>query len=657
MQLHGTSRSGRLGPALAALFILTFGHAAIARDVPGTEARPGAPQPLEPRWPATREQVEAFVDGFMNARMESGPVAGAAVVVVKDGELFFSKGYGFEDVEKKVPVDPQQTLFRPGSVSKLFTWTAVMQLVEQGKLDLDADVNTYLTDFKLSDRYPDPVTLRNIMTHTAGFEDGAVGYLFANNEKDLLPLGEWLKAHVPLRARPPTKDFNSGTNASYSNWATALAGHIVEIVSGQPFDEYIEEHIYKPLGMNRSTFREPLPANLADRMSGGYIYEGGQFQKKGFEFIHAAGPAGSMSGTATDLGRFMLAHLQEGAIGEARILKPETTRLMHTRVMSPDPSVNGHALGFYETWINGRRIIGHGGDTQFFHSSLSLLPEANLGLYVTINTGGEGARTSVALERAFFEHYFPASLPEAKPPADAAERNARYAGTYRTLRRSYSSFEKVFAGLGDEKVVAMPDGTLLMDALGRPSRFVEIGEGVFRAADHDMFVAFKSDNGGQATGLVGPFASIAAQRISWYESSTLHAFIIGLGVLLFITVTVSAIRQRRGDAALAGNVRWARPALALTSVLLLLFLIGIAMILAGGFTDLIYKIPAKLYVVLTFPLLAAPLALLCVYFAVRIWRGGVWRFGTRLHYTLATLSAVAFLFILNYWNLLGYQFG
>ncbi|MGH8187721.1 MAG: hypothetical protein ACREUC_14260, partial [Steroidobacteraceae bacterium] len=301
---------------------------------------------------------------------------------------------------------------------------------------------------------------------------------------------------------------------------------------------------------------------------------------------------------------------------------------------------------------------GHGGDTQFFHSSLSLLPEANLGLFATINTGGEGARTSVALERAFFEHYFPASLPAAKPPADAGERNARYAGTYRTLRRSYTSFEKVFAAFGDENVAAMPDGTLLMPGVAnKPTRWVEVGDGVFRAANDDLFVAFKSDNGGAATSLVGPFVSIASERIAWYESSTLHAFIIGLGVLLFITVTVSAVRQRRNDAALAGGVRWARPALALTGVLLLLFLIGIALILAGGFTDLIYKIPTKLYVVLTFPLLAVPLALACVYFAVSIWRGRVWRFGTRLHYTLATLSAVAFLFILNYWNLLGYQFG
>jgi CubicO group peptidase (beta-lactamase class C family) len=617
-----------------------------------------APRPLPPKGPTTVEEMEAFVDGFMASQMKSGPVAGATVVVVKDGQVFFQKGYGYEDVEKQVPVDPAQTLFRPGSVSKLFTWTAVMQLVEQGKLDLDADVNTYLTDFKVADRWDKPVTLRNLMTHTPGFEDGAVGYLFAKEPEDLLPLGEWLKAHQPLRARPPTTNFADGTNASYSNWGTALAGRIVELVSGQSFDDYIAEHIFKPLGMERSTFGEPLPESLAPRMSGGYTFEAGAFKRNGFEFIHAAGPAGSLSSTATDMARFMLAHLQDGAIGEARILKPETAQLMHTRTMSPDPTVNGHALGFYETHINGHRIIGHGGDTGFFHSVLSLLPEANLGLFASVNTGGQGARTSVDLEHAFFDHYFPADLPVVKPPADADKRNARYAGSYRALRHSYSKFEKVFAAFGDDNVTAMPDGTLLMaDVYGNPARWVEVGDGVFRAEHKDMFVAFKGDDGGRATSKVGPFPSIASGRIGWWEKGPLHGFIAGIGVLLSITILVSAIRQRRADSALAGNLRWARPTLALSGAFLLLFIIAIALILSGGFVNLIYKIPTSLYVALTFPLLAIPFALLAAWFTVRVWRARAWTFGARLHYSLAAVAVLAFLIMLNYWNLLGYRFG
>jgi CubicO group peptidase (beta-lactamase class C family) len=613
---------------------------------------------LPPRGPTTVEEMEAFVDGFMDSQMKSGPVAGAVVVVVKDGQVFFQKGYGYEDTQKRVPVDPAQTLFRPGSVSKLFTWTAVMQLVEQGKIDLDADVNTYLKDFKVDATFPAPVTMRNLLTHTAGFEDGGVGYLFASKIEDVLPLGQWLADHQPERVRPATTDFSDGTNASYSNWGTALAGYIVELVSGQPFDDYIAEHIFKPLGMERSTFGEPLPETLAPRMSGGYTFEAGAFKAQGFEFIHSIGPAGALTATGADMARFMLAHLQNGTLGDGQILKPETAQLMHSRVMSPDPALNGHALGFYETYINGHRIIGHGGDTQYFHSVLSLMPATGIGLFASVNTGGQGARTSVALERAFFKHYFPAELPDVKPPADAASRNARYAGSYRTLRHSHSKFEKVFAAFSDDTVTAMPDGTLLMSNIfGSPARWVEVGDGVFRDRNSDAVAAFKGDDGGRATHLVGMFPPIVSARIGWYESGKLHGFIAAIAVLLFISILVSAIRQRRSDRALTGQLRWARPALAVAGVLLLAFLIDIAVIVAGGFEGLIYKIPTSLYIALTLPLLAIPFALLAAWSAVGIWRTRTWTLGTRLHYTFAAVAALVFLVVLNYWNLLGYRFG
>jgi CubicO group peptidase (beta-lactamase class C family) len=643
--------------ALCAVPLFAHAQSGEGSDSLAYKANEQAARPLAPRGPTTVEEMEAFVDGFMDSQMKAGPVAGAVVIVVKDGQVFFQKGYGYEDVEKRTPVDPAQTLFRPGSVSKLFTWTAIMQLVELGKVDLDADVNTYLKDFKVASTYPEPVKLRNIMTHTAGFEDGGVGYLFAGKAEDLLPLGKWLAAHQPARVRPPTTDFSDGTAASYSNWATALAGHIVETVSGQSFDDYVAQHIFQPLGMERSTFGEPLPESLAPRMSGGYSFEAGAFKPHGFEFIHAAGPAGSLTSTATDMARFMLAHLQDGAIGEARILKPETAQQMHKRVMSPDAALNGHALGFYETYINGRRIIGHGGDTQYFHSVLSLMPETGIGLFASVNTGGQGGRTSVELERAFFKHYFPAELPQIKPPADAAKRNARYAGTYRTLRHSYTKFEKVFSAFGDDAVTPMPDGTLLMgDIFGKPDRWVEVGDGVFRSQTRDAFAAFKGNDGGLATHVVGMFPPIVASRIGWYESGKLHGFIVGIGVLLFITILVSAIRQRRADREL-GQLRWARPSLALSGVLLMLFIVVIGGILAGGFEGLIYRIPPSLYFALTLPLLALPLALLAAWFTVRVWRAGTWTVGARVHYSLAAVAVLAFLLILNYWNLLGYRFG
>ncbi len=262
-----------------------------------------------------REETEAFIDGVMATQLSSQHIAGATIAVVKDGELFFAEGYGYEDVEKKVPVDPEQTLFRVGSTSKLFTWTAIMQLVEEGKLDLDADVNTYLADFKIPDTYAEPITIRNLLTHTPGFEDGGLGYLMEQSPDELMPLGEFLAQHMPARVRPPTTDFASSTGAAYSNWGVALAGHIVATVSGMPFDDYIEQRILKPLGMSRSTFREPLPPELVARMSGGYTWQAGAFRRHGFEYIHNFGPAGGLSTTAADMAKFMIAHFAAWRFG------------------------------------------------------------------------------------------------------------------------------------------------------------------------------------------------------------------------------------------------------------------------------------------------------------------------------------------------------
>ncbi|MGH8236058.1 MAG: serine hydrolase domain-containing protein, partial [Steroidobacteraceae bacterium] len=471
--------------ALAAALLLAIGGTAAAstsqapahRTIAGASAEPSQGSDL-----TKREDLEAFIDGVMATQLRSQHVAGATIAIVRDGQLFFAKGYGYEDVERKVPVDPEKTLFRVGSISKLFTATAVMQLVEAGKLDLDADVNTYLTDFKIPDTYPEPVTIRNLLTHTAGFEDGGLGYFMERSADGIMPLGAFLALHMPARVRPPTTDFASSTGAAYSNWGAALAGHIVATVSGVPFDEYVEQRILQPLGMARSTFREPLPAELAVRMSGGYTFANGVFSRHGFAYIHNFGPAGSLSSTAADMAKFMIAHLQDGVLGDRRILREETARLMHARALSPDPAVNGMCLGFYDTWVNGRRLIGHDGGVPSFVSDLMLIPEANVGLFVSTNSsaGGNAIRE---LENAFMDRYFPARLPDIKSALDSAARAARYSGTYRAQRRSYTKLDKIAAATGDIHVQPGPDGTLLISSSDGPRPAVEIGEGVFRRKD------------------------------------------------------------------------------------------------------------------------------------------------------------------------------
>ncbi|NIP68221.1 MAG: serine hydrolase, partial [Planctomycetales bacterium] len=235
------------------------------RAAPGRNAPASSPQ----QGPTDPAELEAFLDELIGKKMEEYHIAGAAVSVVKDGKLFFAKGYGYADLENGIPVDPEQTVFRIGSVTKLFTWTAVMQLVEQGKLDLDADINTYL-DFRIPDTYPQPITLRHLLTHTAGFEDWFFEFL-ALGADDLVPPREWLVSHMPARVRPP------GDSAGYSNYGTSLAGYIVARVSGQPYDQYIQEHILDPLGMVHSTVQSPMPPDLRPLASVGYTYVDGAY--------------------------------------------------------------------------------------------------------------------------------------------------------------------------------------------------------------------------------------------------------------------------------------------------------------------------------------------------------------------------------------------
>src|SRR5438105_11065507 len=226
------------------------------KPTPPTTVAPTAAQPHPPAQ-MTPADLEAFFDGLIPLQTQRDDIAGAVVCVVRDGQVLFAKGYGYQDAEHKTPVTPD-TLFRPGSISKLFTWTAVMQLAEQRKLDLDRDVNTYL-DYKIPDAFGQPITLRNLMTHTPGFEE-TVKDLIQPDARRLTPLAAYMKNHIPARIFPP------GTIPAYSNYGAGLAGYIVERVSGVAFDQYVKQAIFDPLKMPHSSFQQPLPDDLKQFM-------------------------------------------------------------------------------------------------------------------------------------------------------------------------------------------------------------------------------------------------------------------------------------------------------------------------------------------------------------------------------------------------------
>ena len=410
-----------------------------APSPPPAEVPMVTPQP-SPAPQLTKADFETFLDALIPSQLQNRNIAGAVVSVVKDGQASFQKGYGYADVEEKKPVLPDQTLFRPGSVSKLFTATAVMQLVEQGKLDLDRDVNDYL-DFAIPKTYPEPVTLRQLLTHTGGFEE-TLKNLFVAHESDIKPLRTYLVNEMPARI------FLPGKIPSYSNYGFTLAGYIVERVSGEKFERYIENHILKPLGMNNSTFEQPLPPQLGPQMSKGYL--SASKKPRDFEWVQAA-PAGALTTTAADMTRFMLVFLQDGAVDGVSILKPETVRQMETRQFEFDPMLPGLGITFMEYLIDPVRIIAHGGDTVYFNSDMILVPDAHLGYFLSYNSLGKdvgGGRGEVW--RSFVNRYFPsAGQPKVNVDPNMAKSDGRaVGGLYDGTRRGQTTLLRILALVG-----------------------------------------------------------------------------------------------------------------------------------------------------------------------------------------------------------------
>ena len=549
-----------------ALFLaLSSGPAALhAQQSPAPLVPPGPAAQIAPAQPAipagthalTADDASSWLDGFMPYALARGDVAGAVVVVVKDGQTLVQKGYGFADVAARTPVDPQTTLFRPGSVSKLFTWTAVMQLVEQGKIDLDHDINGYL-DFQIPAYDGKPITMRNLMTHTAGLEE-ALKDLIADEPTPEQKLADYIKSHLPARIFPP------GEVPAYSNYGATLAGYIVQRLSGQNFDAYIEQHIFTPLGMQHASFRQPLPDALKPLMSKGY--DTGSGPPKPFEVVIPA-PAGSSSIAGADMAKFMIAHLQDGEYQGQRILQAGTAQMMHTTALKLLPPLNSMLLGFYQMDRNGRRILGHAGDSRWFHSELTLFPDEHVGLFVSLNSvGKDGAASPIrrALRESFTDRYFPGPAPSGHIDSAAASADAaRLAGTYVSSRRAETNFFSLLNYLLASTVAADANGDITAGGVetlaSQPQHFDAIGPFLWRAADGKTRLAAKLQ--GPNVAMWGEDNTSAVEvnmPPPWYKSAAwLKPGLIGSVVCLLLTAmfwpVTAAFRYRYGTSfSLAG---------------------------------------------------------------------------------------------------------
>ena len=594
-----------------------------------------------------------FMDGVVQTHLRDKHIAGATICVVKDGRILLVKGYGFSDIKKQTPVIASETLFRIGSISKLFTWTSVMQLVQQGKLDLNVDINQYLKDFKIPATYKEPITLKHLMTHSPGFEDLVIG-LFAKDSSKVKRLGEILVKEIPGRVRP------AGEVSSYSNHGTGMAAYIVEQVSGMNWIDYVEKNILNPLAMTSTTFRQPLPMRLKSNMSKGYVFVDGEFKEKPFEYVPLA-PVGAASTTALDMANFMRAHLQLGAFEGVHILDSTTSKFMQSPAFQHAPHVNPMRYGFMDMSQNGVEVIGHGGDTFWFHSNMALLPADNVGLFISFNSE-KGAGTYSEVLEAFMDRYFPEKnvlKPGIKLPAKYLQ---KFAGEYRVNRFAYNDFTKLASWFGRGKIEVV-DSKLKTKFGEDRDYWVPIDSLTFRQEFTSEVIEFKKNSYGKISTLfIGGLPIAAFDKMSGLDLSSVHTIILIISVVFVLLTLIGGPMKyfiRKDYKREINSARKVPLSARLTSWCTALFFFIFFLLLIVGMGDtnsIVYGVPMTIKIALAFPLIAVFFTVFVWYFVIMIWINKSGDVMDRMSYSSFGIVCLLLIWQLNYWNLLGYYY-
>jgi CubicO group peptidase (beta-lactamase class C family) len=607
------------------------------------------------------QELEALVDSFLGERMETLGIPGAVFVLVQDGEVFLTKGYGYADLEDRRAVLPDETLFAVGSVAKVFTASAIVQLAESGLLDLHAPVNDYLRDFQIEEGCSRPVTTAHLLTHTAGFDECLTG-AYIRDLEELIPLKEYVAGGLPPCIRPP------GQEMSYCNHCYGLAGYLVEEISGIPFEQYVEENIFRRLGMHHSSFRQPLPAELAATRAAGYVFapEIQPVETPYSPFF----PSGWLYTTGSDMAQFMIAQL-EGASGrDTPILKAGTVQEMQRRQFALHPRLEGWTYGFFEHLQNGQRAIKKGGDITGFSSLMFLLPEQQFGFFLSFNATvgvSQGfADPREELVELLLDRYFPAAGGSVLPRPSGEAQNL--VGKYRMNRYAHTTIDKALAPLSflQWRVTANKDGTITLAYPplmgGKTSRWAEVEPLLFRDLEGDGYLTVRQDEKGRITHLLVTVVEEGVlERVPWHETDTVQLALIGFLLLAFLSVLVwpagsliRALRAQRGHASTLSA--WSHALAGLLGMLNLTFLTGLGAGIAYSMKTMAPEMPAFFPALLVIPLLTTVLTPAALILAVLAWKRRAWSVGGRLHYSLVALAGLPFLWFAGNWNLLGFRF-
>lgn len=634
MRDHST-KTGIISGAIAALMLLFAAPPSFAQTTAALDAA----------------DVSAFVGGLVRGELAANRIPGASVAITQGDRVVLLQGYGFTDIAQNRRVDAERTLFRVASVSKPLIWTSVLQMRDRGLVDLDQDVNFYL-DFRIPDTFPGrPITLRHLMTHSAGFEDFNISSSVRTAE-ERVSLGETVARMLPRRVVAP------GQRTAYSNYGTALAGYIVERVSGTPLTDYLDANVFGPLGMTRTTMLQPLPEAYAADLATGYTINNGQIIAGGFEYMNLY-PNGAMSTTAADMARFAIAHT--GATQDTRFLTPQSWTEMHTRQFGNIPQASGLTFGFEQSRWNGHLAFGHNGNIANYVTNFVMFPESGVSIFIAFNSDSVGNAGSEIID-AFADRYLPGAddfLFDAAPVENATD---NIEGAFVSSRRNASTIEKLFWPMATGvNITRVSETNIDVQFFGRQRRYVREAAGVYVPAAIELggsdsfgaIIARTSAETGQTEIFFSAIGSFMYERPGPLEALSLHGLVLAgafgamvIGAILALFGTFGFKSRRSVAIVIACGLA------AIAAVTTAAF----APLLVGYFTpELVYGAPSGMRALFWLPLIGGALALASVAFAIMGWR----KYRPHLvqigSVVLVSIGIGVFLWQLSVWNMLGFS--
>jgi len=603
------------------------------------------------------KEVEKFTDEFFSENMDKYHVPGAAIAYVKDGQISFMKGYGYSDVENKISVDPEKTVFGIASVSKLLTATAVMQQYEEGNIDLNKNVNEYLINFKVKDTFKEPVTMKSLLTHSSGFIQSSIG-IGTRDPREVKELGDYLKTAIPKREYEPNTFF------SYSNQGMSLAGHIVENISGMKFEDYIQERIFKPLNMENSSFKQPLPENIEHNKAVSYGY---WTQKKilfrSEPMFYEILPAGGCYTTVYDMSKFIISNLSGGKYNGNQILKETTMEEMHKQQFTNNEKMPGQAYGFWESFENNKRALFHTGTSDGYASLIYMIPEENIGFMLCYNLASEKFRSEFLT--TFLDKFYPVADSETIAHLkDYKERVNQYDGLYWNVEKPRDTIDKLEVLMSDGLVRAKgnEDGTLKLTGYYGEDMgdYIEIEPEVFQKVNGEEIITFKESSSKENRSYLY-IKNNAFEKVRWYENpmiSIIFALFSLFVVMASHFIWIQAfIREKAINKKRSILEKYASYIGLFSSVLILIFCITTAIItLKLGKYAFMFGIPFSLKVILVIPILLCGISVCLLAISILAWKNSYWTRLKRYFFTIYTVAVVMFLMCLEFWNMVGVKY-